>query len=101
VADDTLPNLQRNNKSDIVKVTFKESLETEWLQRLPAVMKASKGNDNVWQLITSDPAEARKQLLELALRENLNIVSLQTDGNDLEEIFRSLTQKNDTVAQPA
>jgi ABC-2 type transport system ATP-binding protein len=99
VADDSLNNLQKNNKSNIVKVGFKESLETEWLQRLPAVTTASKGNDNTWQLTTSDPTAARKQLLELALRENLNIVSLQTEGNNLEEIFRTLTQTNETVAQ--
>ena len=92
VADDTLNNLQKNNKSNIVRVSFKESLETEWLQRLPAVTTASKENNNTWQLLTSDPADARKQLLELALRENLNIVSLQTEGNNLEEIFRTLTQ---------
>jgi len=92
VADDTLNNLQKNNKSNIVRVSFKESLETEWLQRLPSVTTASKENSNTWQLITSDPADARKQLLELALSENLNIVSLQTEGNNLEEIFRTLTQ---------
>jgi ABC-2 type transport system ATP-binding protein len=98
VADDTLNNLQKNNKSNIVRVSFKESLETEWLQRLPAVTTASKENNNTWQLLTSDPADARKQLLELALRENLNIVSLQTEGNNLEEIFRTLTQKTETAA---
>ena len=92
VADDTLSNLQKNNKSNIVRVSFKESLEMEWLQRLPAVTTASKENNNTWQLLTSDPADARKQLLELALSENLNIVSLQTEGNNLEEIFRTLTQ---------
>ena len=92
VADDTLNNLQKNNKSNIVRVSFKESLETEWLQRLPSVTTASKENNNTWQLLTSDPADARKQLLELALSENLNIVSLQTEGNNLEEIFRTLTQ---------
>jgi len=98
VADDTLNNLQKNNKSNIVRVSFKESLEMEWLQRLPAVTTASKENNNTWQLLTSDPADARKQLLELALSENLNIVSLQTEGNNLEEIFRTLTQKTETAA---
>ena len=98
VADDTLNNLQKNNKSNIVRVSFKESLEMEWLQRLPAVTTASKENNNTWQLLTSDPADARKQLLELALSENLNIVSLQTEGNNLEEIFRALTQKTETAA---
>jgi len=99
VADDTLSNLQRNNKSNIVRVSFKESLETEWLQGLPAVINALKGNDNSWQLTTSNPADTRKQLLELALKENLNILSLQTEGNNLEEIFRTLTQNNEIVAQ--
>jgi len=98
VADDTLNNLQKNNKSNIVRVSFKESLEMEWLQRLPAVTTASKENNNTWQLLTSDSADARKQLLELALSENLNIVSLQTEGNNLEEIFRTLTQKTETAA---
>lgn len=92
VADDSLNNLQKNNKSNIVRVGFKESLEPSWLQRLPAVTTASKGNGNIWQLTTSNAADARKQLLELALRENLNIVSLQTEGNNLEEIFRTLTK---------
>jgi len=31
-------------------------------------------------------------LLELALQENLNIVSLETEGSNLEEIFRELTK---------
>lgn len=92
VADDTLSNLQKSNQSNVVRVSFRESLEPTWLERLPAVMKASKGADNTWQLITSDPGLARKQLLELALKENLNIVSLQTEGNNLEEIFRTLTK---------
>jgi ABC-2 type transport system ATP-binding protein len=91
VADDSLSNLQKNNKSNIVKVGFKESLAIESLQNLSAVTTVQKGNDNNWQLMTTDATEARKQLLELALRENLNIVSLQTEGNNLEEIFRTLT----------
>lgn len=91
VADDKLSNLQQNNSSNIVKVSFKESLETAWLQRLPAVTNVTKENAQSWKLQTSNAADARKQLLELALKENLNIVSLQTEGNNLEEIFRTLT----------
>ena len=33
----------------------------------------------------------RRQLLELAVAEQLDITSLQTEGNNLEDIFRSLT----------
>ena len=91
VADDSLTNLQQNSNSDVVRVSFKESLNAESLQRLPAVTKVTRDN-NTWKLSTSDTTAARKQLLELALQENLNIVSLETEGSNLEEIFRELTK---------
>ncbi|CAN5772400.1 gliding motility-associated ABC transporter ATP-binding subunit GldA [soil metagenome] len=92
VADDKLSVLQQNNDTNIVKVSFKESLETEWLQRLPALISISKENAQSWKLQTHNAGDARKQLLELALKENLNIVSLTTEENNLEEIFRTLTK---------
>ena len=91
VADDNLSVLQQNNDTNIVKVTFQESLEAAWLERLSAVLLASKEGTQTWKLKTNSASEAKKQLLELALKENLNIVSLTTEGNNLKEIFRSLT----------
>ena len=38
------------------------------------------------------PELVRKQILELALQHNLNIVSLQNESNSLEVVFRELTQ---------
>jgi len=43
-------------------------------------------------LQTKEPDEVKKQLLELALQNNWNIVSLQSENRSLEAIFRSLTQ---------
>ncbi len=91
VADDKLSVLQQSRQGDFVKVVFKESLSTEIMQQLPAVTQVIKENDNSWKLATNNATDARKQLLELALNKNLNIVSLQTEGNNLEDIFRSLT----------
>jgi ABC-2 type transport system ATP-binding protein len=94
VADDSLHNLQGNHQKNLVSVVFKESLEAEWLQRLPAVQSVSKKDNVTWQLQTADTTAAKKQVMELALAQDLNIVSLQTGGNNLEEIFRSLTASN-------
>lgn len=91
VANDKLSNLRKNNDTNVVRVSFNESLEAAWLERLPAVISASKENAQTWKLQTRNATDARKQLLELALKENLNIVSLTTEGNNLEEIFRTLT----------
>jgi ABC-2 type transport system ATP-binding protein len=91
VADDKLSNLQQQTTSNIVNVTFKEPLEPEWLTRLEGVTKVTKQDTYSWQVEGNDANHLKKQLLELSLRHNLNIVSLQTAGGSLEEIFRSLT----------
>jgi len=44
-----------------------------------------------WQLVTRDAESVRRQLLELALQNNLNIVSLQSENQSLEDVFRDLT----------
>jgi ABC-2 type transport system ATP-binding protein len=92
VADDKLGNLQQQGSTNVVKVSFKEALEPEWLKRLNGVTTVNKLDTFTWQIIAVDTNEVKKQLLELSLHHNLNIVSLQTEGGSLEEIFRSLTQ---------
>jgi ABC-2 type transport system ATP-binding protein len=91
VADDKLSELQQRGSSDLIKVTFKEPLEPEWLRRLNGVQTVNKLDTFSWQIQGSDGNEVKKQLLELSLQHNLNIVSLQTEGGSLQEIFRSLT----------
>jgi ABC-2 type transport system ATP-binding protein len=93
VADDKLSNLrQRSSSSNIVKVSFKETLEKELLQQLPAAGAVNRTDANNWQLATDNPEQLRKQILELSLQHNLNIVSLQSESQSLEDVFRSLTQ---------
>ncbi len=91
VADDQLVNLQQKGSTDMVKVTFKEPLEAEWLNRLKYVLTVNKIDSFSWLIKSSDANEVKRQLLEMSLQHNLNIVSLQTEGGSLEDIFRRLT----------
>ncbi|HUC81863.1 MAG TPA: gliding motility-associated ABC transporter ATP-binding subunit GldA [Flavisolibacter sp.] len=93
VADDKLSNLQHTSSNNIVRVTFKESLEAEWLNRLPDAKTVNKIDSYNWTIDTEHPETVRKGLLQLALEHNLNIVSLQSENQSLEEVFRSLTAK--------
>lgn len=90
VADDALQNLQQTNHN-IVLVQFVEAIAESLLQQIPTVTAIKKITANNWQLSTTNDTETRRQLLQLALAQNLNIVSLQSQGNNLEEVFRSLT----------
>jgi len=93
VADDKLSNLrQHSNSSNTVKVSFKESIDKSWLEQLSDAKSVNKIDANNWQLATDNPEQLRKQIFELSLQHNLNIVSLQSDSQSLEDVFRSLTQ---------
>ena len=93
VADDSLANLQKD-KTDghFVLVSFKEIIATELLQNLRDVTGIEQLQTSCYKLQTNNPESVRKQLLELSLQNNLNIISLQSESNSLEEVFRNLTQ---------
>ncbi len=92
VADDKLSKLQQSNTGSKVLVQFKEALETEWLQRLPAAKTVSKLDTYNWEVESEDEETLRKQILAMAVENNFNIVSLQSGSKSLEDVFRNLTQ---------
>lgn len=91
VADDKLVNLRRRSSSNVIKVHFKEPVESNLLKDLSAAKSAKQDDANSWLLETDNPEQLRKQIFELALQHNLNIVSLHSEGKSLEEVFRNLT----------
>jgi ABC-2 type transport system ATP-binding protein len=94
VADDLLANLQNRSDNNVVKVSFKEPLEEEWIRRLEGVQQVNHNDQYNWNIETTKPDLVRKQLLELALQHDLNIISLQSENQSLEEVFRTLTTVN-------
>jgi ABC-2 type transport system ATP-binding protein len=94
VADDTLINLQKGKKDiHIVNVQFEEKVDSKLLKRLEEVSKIDEINASHFRLYSANPELVRKHLLSLSVAYNLNIVSLKTEGNSLEEVFRSLTSQ--------
>ncbi|HYJ63485.1 MAG TPA: gliding motility-associated ABC transporter ATP-binding subunit GldA [Parafilimonas sp.] len=91
VADSSIEQLQSKTKSNKIAVAFSTKIDKEKLQVLPAAISIEQVNDHQFKISTNDINEMRKQLLEFAVAEQLDIVSLQTEGNNLEDIFRNLT----------
>ncbi len=91
VADDTLASLQ-SGKSDmhIVTVQFKEAVNRQLIEQIKEINQIEE-HPSGYKITTELPEQVRKQLLQLSIEHNLNIVSLQTEGHSLEEVFRSLT----------
>jgi len=91
VADDRLSNLRQGSSTNTLKISFKETLQQEWLNRLPGVISATSPDKYNWLVQTNDIELVRKQIFDLVLQHNLNIVSLQSETQSLEDVFRSLT----------
>lgn len=91
VADENLAALRQRSATNYVRVSFQEPLEPEWLRRLAGVQVVEKLDAQNWRLHTADPETVRKQVLELSVQHDLNIVSLHSESGSLEEVFRSLT----------
>ena len=93
VANDQLSNLKKGNEANhMVIVQFKEAIDKHLLENIKDVSKIEQLSTSNLKLQTSNPEVVRKQILELSLQHNLNIVSLQSESQSLEDVFRSLTQ---------
>ena len=91
VADDKLTSLRKNSGSATrVVLELKEIVDEE-------LMTAVFGNElnrfspTTWKFETNDPERLKKEILQLTLQHNLNIVSLQSETTNLEDVFRNLT----------
>lgn len=95
VADDALSKLQMQTNEHIVVVKFKEEVDKSILESIDEVLHVEQvfPLDAVFgfKIKTIQPDNVRKKLLELSLKNNLNIVSLQNENFSLEDVFRNLT----------
>ena len=95
VANDNLSNLQQKNSKEIaLKVAFSEPVAIEIIQGIPMITKFDAIGTKSYRIYTSNPDQVRKNLLNIAVTYQLQIVSLETEKNSLEQIFRSLTTVN-------
>lgn len=90
VADDVLRNLTGKQTTNKITVELQEIVEDILFVGLqPKKLSATK-----WEFTTNNADTARKQLMEIMLANNLNIVSLTNESNtNLEDVFRNLTAK--------
>ena len=92
IADNNLRDLRQEQTGKFIKVVLKESVTAEQFRELDQLRGIRKSSDFAWELEAADPELLKKQLLSLSLKNNWNIVSLQSENRSLEDIFRGLTK---------
>jgi len=94
VADDLLSNLKKRDQAlHLVVVRFQQEVDKQLLEGIAESSGMEILSNSTFRFQTSDPDNVKKQILERSLQHNLNIVSLQSEGKSLEDVFRSLTRQ--------
>lgn len=88
VADDQLSNLLKKVHAGEVILELKEEVDESLFESIPNCIRL---NSTTWKFKTDHPDAVKKQLLQLSIEKNLNVLSLKSDENSLEDVFRSLT----------
>ena len=89
VADDLLQNLLGKKHFNELRLEIKEEVNKEIFEGIENIKQL---NANTWLFKTDDADALKRKLIEITLKENLNIVSLQSETvGSLEDIFRTLT----------
>jgi ABC-2 type transport system ATP-binding protein len=92
VADDKLSKLQQaGHQQQVVKVEFKETVDINVLKNINLVTGVTNTGHSIFNIQCTDAEGVKKQILQLAIEKNLNIISLQSENQSLETIFKALT----------
>jgi ABC-2 type transport system ATP-binding protein len=92
VADDSLKALKAKNAGGaVVKLQLKEKADKSLFFESRYHNSISTKDDYSFEFETKQPDELKKWLLSLSMEKNLDIVSIQSETQSLEEVFRGLT----------
>ena len=93
VANDSLDTLQRNGiNNHFISVTFKGNHVQQLLNQLKNTININKISDVHFIIETEQPDVVKKQLIELSLTLGAEILSLNSEKQDLESVFKLLTK---------
>ena len=93
VADDSTRLLQQKSQTgNIVLVEFASGVSREDVKKIPGVTSAENVSGNIWKLTAKADVDIRNDVFRFAVEKNISVLSLQKSSQNLEGIFRELTQ---------
>ena len=93
VADDSTNLLREKSQAgNIVVVEFASAVSKSELEKIQGVISAENVSGNLWKLTSHPGKDIRNDVFQFAVQKNISVLSLQKSGQNLEGIFRELTQ---------
>ncbi|MDR3680848.1 MAG: gliding motility-associated ABC transporter ATP-binding subunit GldA [Flavipsychrobacter sp.] len=93
VADDSIDHIQQvNTTQGALIVTFESAVDKKMFAGIKSIKSLENIEGNKWKLNTDKPEEIRKEVMQWALNNNINISTMQAETQSLEDVFRTLTK---------
>jgi ABC-2 type transport system ATP-binding protein len=92
VADDKIENLQQIGNKTTLLVALETAIEPSLFNKIKGIDQVENLGANRWKLHTESPDELRKAVMQWALNNDINISSLQSETQSLEDVFRTATK---------
>jgi ABC-2 type transport system ATP-binding protein len=92
VANSDARSLQNNdsNQSTLL-LELDQKMEIAQLKEIDGIVNIQKTSDNLWRITFNKEQDIRQGIMQLALKNNLTILSMKIEEQSLEEIFQKLT----------
>jgi len=99
VADSKVTELKTSNDFDLIKLEFKNSVDTTPLDKLKGIQGIAEIEEGIYELKTDTNSDLRSEIFALAAKHNWPLVGLQQIEGSLEDVFKQLTQKEKEVKE--
>jgi ABC-2 type transport system ATP-binding protein len=94
VADESTSILrQQSSEGNFILVEFDKKVTRNHLEKIPGVMYVESVNEKLWRLKTSLESDARTDIFNFAVNNQLAVLSMQKEEQKLEDVFHQLTKK--------
>lgn len=93
-ADDKMNDLRKNKIStQVFQVEFDKPVPAEKLKQLTGVTRVASAGGNSYNIEARADNDIRAALFQFAVKESLTLLTVKKSEQNLEDVFRSLTQK--------
>ncbi|HPR26193.1 gliding motility-associated ABC transporter ATP-binding subunit GldA [Lentimicrobium sp.] len=94
VADDSTGHLLNSNENtEQIAVEFDKDVKPSMLKGLPGVVNVKKISGNSWVIEAGKDHDVRQDIFRFAVENSFTVLSMQKQGNRLEDVFQQLTKK--------
>ena len=81
----------KENKQQIIEVTFDSKIKEDFINRLADIVYYKNSNQNTWYLTFESDQDMRSVIFDFAQENGLKILSLNAQNKNLETLFREVT----------